>query len=118
MCAESAGRYLNAPTADPYMIIAADARRELTDCAPATVHVDNTVRPQCVSRKVQPEWYDLLSRIGETTGNPVLLNTSFNVRGEPVVCTPADALRCFFSTGIDALVIEDFLVLKQGLTLP
>ncbi len=98
----------------PYMIRADQATELLAEQAPATVHVDNTVRPQTVDRQALPLWHRLICETGRLTGVPVLLNTSFNVRGEPIVNSPFDAIRTFFSTGLDALVMGDYLVLKKG----
>ncbi|MBI5614531.1 hypothetical protein HY947_06410 [Candidatus Gottesmanbacteria bacterium] len=81
--------------------------------APATVHVDGTGRLQTVRRESNPLYYDLISAFGEKTGVPILLNTSFNVAGEPIVCTPKDALSCFLGTDIDMLVMGSFLARKN-----
>ena len=109
---ESAGRFLDGGEPAPYMILAheatAEARREL----PAVVHVDGTVRSQTVSAGSHPLYHRLLEAFAERSGVPVVLNTSFNVRGEAIVCSPRDALRTFWSTGIDALAIGPFLVEK------
>jgi carbamoyltransferase len=79
---------------------------------PAVTHVDNSARLQTVDEETNPKFYKLLSRFKERTGCPLVINTSFNVRGEPIVCTPEDAWRCFMATGMDALVIENHLLLK------
>lgn len=109
---ESKDNYIEQPIETPFMIIARKATAELSKHAPATVHVDGTVRPQTVEKQFLPKWHHLLESMGGYSGHPLVLNTSFNVRGEPIVCTPYDAIRCFFSTGLDALVIEDCLVMK------
>lgn len=80
---------------------------------PATVHVDNTGRLQVIERKDNPFYYDLIEEYRKRTGTPVILNTSFNVRGEPIVCSPRDAVECFLKTDIDYLVIERFMVRKS-----
>ena len=80
---------------------------------PAVTHVDGSARVQTVDRVRHPRFHKLLSRFRDLTGCPVLINTSFNVRGEPIVCTPADALRCFLATDLDTLVIEHFVVHKH-----
>jgi carbamoyltransferase len=80
--------------------------------APATVHVDGTGRLQVLRRQANPLYYDLLQEYGKQTGDPILVNTSFNVRGEPIVQSPEDAIRCFLQTEIDALVIGNFIVRK------
>jgi len=79
---------------------------------PAITHVDGTGRVQSVSPDDNPRFYELISEFHKLTGVPMVLNTSFNVRGEPIVCTPADALNCFYATGIDNLVIGNYLVSK------
>ena len=79
---------------------------------PAVTHVDYSARIQTVDEGRNPRFARLLEVFDRLTGCPVLVNTSFNVRGEPIVCTPADAYRCFRATGIDALVIEDCIVYK------
>ncbi|MDQ4133233.1 MAG: hypothetical protein M3179_08530, partial [Actinomycetota bacterium] len=80
---------------------------------PAVTHVDHSARVQTVDAVRHGRYHHLLQRFYEATGCPVLINTSFNVRGEPIVCTPEDAYRCFMATKMDVLVIEDALVLKE-----
>lgn len=80
---------------------------------PAVTHVDYSARVQTVSRKANPRFYDLIAKFGEITGDPVVINTSFNVRGEPIVCTPAEAFTCFMRTGMDYLVLENILLDKR-----
>jgi carbamoyltransferase len=94
------------------MVIAFPATDKLKADAPAVVHVDGTARVQLVEKEVLPKYHRLISEFERITGVGVLLNTSFNVKGEPVVCTVRDALRTFWSTGLDALVVEEYLVLK------
>jgi len=79
---------------------------------PAVTHVDHSARVQTVDARRNPDFHALLTAFHKLTGCPVLANTSFNVRGEPIVCTPADAYRCFFATGLDLLVMEDCVVEK------
>ncbi len=83
---------------------------------PAVTHVDLSARIQTVERDSNQRFYDLIARFGEITGTPVLINTSFNVRGEPIVCTPAEAFKCFMRTQMDILVIGDFLLVKNEQT--
>jgi carbamoyltransferase len=83
---------------------------------PAVTHVDNSARIQTVSQTVNSRYYNLIARFYEITGTPVLVNTSFNVRGEPIVNSPKDAFRCFMGTNLDVLVIEDFVLLKKKQT--
>jgi carbamoyltransferase len=80
---------------------------------PAVTHVDYTARIQSVCRTTNPDYYDLLKEFENQTGCGVLVNTSFNVRGEPIVCTPADAYRCFMRTELDYLVLWPFLLDKS-----
>ena len=79
---------------------------------PAVTHIDYSARVQTVERDTNPDYYDLIAAFDRLTGCPVLVNTSFNVRGEPIVCTPADAYRCFMRTHIDYLVLGPFLLGK------
>jgi carbamoyltransferase len=75
--------------------------------------VDGSARVQTVDAAVDPRFHRLLTEFGRVSGYPVLLNTSFNLRGEPIVCTPADALLCFVRSGMDALVLGDLLLLRE-----
>jgi carbamoyltransferase len=79
---------------------------------PAVTHVDGSARVQTVRRGDNPLYYDIIRAFYRRTGCPVIVNTSFNVRGEPIVCTPDDAYRCFMRTNIDALVVENFVLEK------
>jgi carbamoyltransferase len=80
---------------------------------PAATHVDYSARIQTVHRETNPRYHALLSEFDKQTGCPVLVNTSFNVRGEPIVCTPADAFRCFMGTGIERLAIGNCYLRKE-----
>lgn len=104
--------YLETLKDAPFMIIADHVKKNKTKHIPAVVHVDGTVRPQIVFRQQNPLFYELLSNFGSITGVPVLLNTSFNIRGEPIVATPEDAIKCFFDTGMDFLSMGSFLISK------
>jgi carbamoyltransferase len=90
-----------------------DKLKQLRSVVPAITHVDYSARVQTVDAQRHPRFHRILRKFEEKTGCPVLINTSFNVRGEPIVCTPEDALRCFRATNIDALVIGRFLLLKE-----
>jgi carbamoyltransferase len=105
--------YLADPRDYPFMIMADNATQRCRDVCPDVVHVDGTVRPQTVDAAVLPKWAHLIEEFGSMSGHPVVLNTSFNVRGEPIVNNPYDALRTFFSTGLDALVLGDYLIEKR-----
>ena len=80
---------------------------------PAVTHVDDSARIQTISREQDALYYDLIAGFGQATGVPVLINTSMNVRGEPMVCSPEDGWRCFMRTEMDVLVIGAFLLLKE-----
>jgi carbamoyltransferase len=80
---------------------------------PAVTHVDYSARIQTVRRDTNPLYYDIIDAFFNLTGCPVIVNTSFNVRGEPIVCTPEDAYRCFMRTNMDALVLENYLLLRE-----
>ena len=80
---------------------------------PAVTHVDYSARIQTVRRETNPLYYDIIEAFYRLTGCPVVVNTSFNVRGEPIVCTPEDAYRCFMRTNLDVLVLENYVLAKQ-----
>jgi carbamoyltransferase len=96
----------------PFMERVYQFRAEMRDKVPAVVHVDGSGRLQSVERQHNPRFYDLIKEFEGLTGVPIVLNTSFNLNGEPIVCTPSDAIRTFFSCGLDALIIGDCLVRK------
>jgi carbamoyltransferase len=99
--------------AAPFMLFVFKVQPERAARIPAAVHVDGTARVQTVSARANPRYHALLHAFGARTGVPVLINTSFNVRGEPIVCTPRDAIAAFCATPLDALVIGSFLLEKQ-----
>ncbi len=96
-----------------FMLNVAAVRNDKREVIPATTHVDGTGRLQTVARAVNPRYYSLIESFGELTGVPVLLNTSFNLRGEPIVNTPGEAFSTFARSGIDVLVLGDYLVRKD-----
>ncbi|HXZ12688.1 MAG TPA: carbamoyltransferase C-terminal domain-containing protein [Candidatus Sulfotelmatobacter sp.] len=112
LLAEAAAEYLESATDSPFMILTAQVRPEKRGVIPAVTHVDGSARPQTVERDVNPLYWRLINEFGKRTGVPVVMNTSFNLRGEPIVCSPTDAVRTFFSSGMDALVIGSFVVEK------
>jgi carbamoyltransferase len=112
MLAETAAEYIESATDSPFMILTAQVRPEKRNVIPAVTHVDGSARPQTVERDVNPLYWKLICEFGSLTSVPVVMNTSFNLRGEPIVCTPTDAIRTFFSSGMDALAIGSFLVEK------
>lgn len=95
--------------ASPYMLLVADVKRQ---DVPAVTHVDNSARIQTVSKSDNPLYHKLLEEFRTRTGCPVFINTSFNVRGEPIVCTPQDAFSCFVNTEMDCLVLGDSIIFK------
>jgi carbamoyltransferase len=130
---EHASEYFDiAPQHDsPYMLIVAPVRddkrksvvasakgldklKQLRSVIPAVTHVDYSARLQTVDGERNPRLANLMRRFKERTGSPVLINTSFNVRGEPIVCTPQDALRCFLGTEMDVLVVENFVIRRTA----
>ena len=80
---------------------------------PAVTHVDYSARIQTVHKQTNPRYYKLLTKFKNETGCPVLINTSFNIRGEPIVCSVQDAFKCFMGTNLDILVCEDFILFKE-----
>jgi len=130
---ERVAEYFELDTDSPYMQIVAEVKRErqipmnhqqrclwgidqlnvVRSDIPAVTHVDYSARVQTVSREMNPDYYDLIHEFGKLTGYPLVMNTSFNVRGEPIVCTPKDAYACFMSTHIDALVLGPYLLHKD-----
>jgi carbamoyltransferase len=111
---EEAGSWFVNAGVSPFMLFIYDVQPDKAAHIPAVRHVDGTARIQTINRSQNPAYYDLLKAFQKRTGVPVLVNTSFNTRGEPIVCTPRDALECFWTSPLDALVIGSFLVQKQG----
>ena len=129
---ERAGDYFELATPSPYMLLVAPLRRdrcvavpkqelralrdminEVRSDLPAITHVDYSARVQTVSPQTNPAFHSILTAFEKLTGDGVVINTSFNVRGEPIVCTPEDAYRCFMRTDMDALVLGSFVLAKQ-----
>ncbi|RPJ71223.1 MAG: carbamoyltransferase [Acidobacteria bacterium] len=111
---EEAGEWFANASRSPFMLFVFDVRPDKADRIPAVRHVDGTARIQTIVRAQHPLYYDLLREFQALTGVPVLVNTSFNTRGEPIVCTPRDAVECFWTSPLDALVIGSFLLTKPG----
>ena len=131
---ERVGDWFELECESPYMLLVADVvksrRIEMTaeqqalwgieklnvprSDIPAVTHVDYSARVQTVRREANPLFYDIISAFDGLTGCPVIVNTSFNVRGEPIVCTPDDAYRCFMRTAMDVLVLESFVLMKDA----
>lgn len=100
------------PLHAPFMLFVYDVRPERAERIPAVRHIDGTARVQTVAPQQNPLLHALLTEFDALTGVPVLVNTSFNTRGEPIVCTPRDAIECFWTSPLDALVIGSFLMEK------
>ncbi len=109
---EAANWFVNGDVS-PFMMFVYDVRPDKTDRIPAVRHVDGTARIQTINRTQNPVYYDLLQAFAQRSGVPVLINTSFNTRGEPIVCSPRDAVESFCSTPLDALAIGPFIVEKS-----
>lgn len=111
---EANEEYFERASESPFMILTDDVKEGKHDEVPAIVHVDGTARPQTVRPEQNKRYYTLLKEFRKRTGIPVLLNTSFNKSGEPIVESPIQAIHNFYTTGLDALVIEDFLLRKES----
>jgi len=96
----------------PYMTFTFDVAESWKERIPEVVHEDGTARAQIVTEKTNPRYYSLISEVEKLTGNAVVLNTSLNRRGEPMVCSPTDALNMFYGSDLEYLVMEDILVRK------
>jgi carbamoyltransferase len=92
------------------MTITFDCTETMIASCPAAVHVDGTARPQLIRREMNPGYYDILSEYEKLSGLPSLINTSFNMHEEPIVCTPDDAIRAFLDGRLDGLAIGGFYV--------
>jgi carbamoyltransferase len=112
VAADKASEWFDIDCDSPYMLLVAQVR-EGKRCIPSVTHVDNSARLQTVTREQSPLYYDLISEFEKLTGVPVIINTSFNVRGEPIVCTPHDAYLCFMRTNMDHLVLGHRLLDKE-----
>jgi carbamoyltransferase len=130
---ENVGEWFEMDCDSPYMLLVADVvkkrRRKMTSKEQdlfgieklnvvrseisAVTHVDYSARVQTVHKETNPRYHALISAFGKKTGCPVLVNTSFNVRGEPIVCSPSDAFRCFMGTDIEMLVVGNAILLKE-----
>ncbi len=110
---ERAGEFFEGCASSPFMLFVHPVKPEQRSKVPAITHIDGTARVQTVSRDADPLYYRLIEAFERRRGVPMVLNTSFNVMGEPIVHTPADAVRCFYSTGMDALVMGGCVVVKR-----
>ncbi|MGE5632636.1 MAG: carbamoyltransferase C-terminal domain-containing protein [Caulobacteraceae bacterium] len=105
--------YFDLDIPSPYMLIVADILPEKRLVIPAVTHVDGTGRLQTVIKELNPKYYRLIENFYHITGVPVVLNTSFNVKGEPIVETPRDAIKCFLGTNFDELYIDNVMITKK-----
>jgi len=132
--AEKAADWFDLDSASPYMLLVAPLRDSIRlamtaeeqelfgieklkvprSAIPAVTHVDYSARVQTVHEKTNPRYHRLLTEFDKLTGCPILVNTSFNVRGEPIVCTAEDAYRCFMRTEMDYLVLENYILEKSS----
>ncbi len=110
--ADKAGEWFDIDCESPYMLLVAQVH-EGKRVIPSVTHVDGSARLQTVTREASPLYYDVIAEFGRLTGVPVVINTSFNVRGEPIVCTPHDAYLCFMRTNMDHLVLGHYLLDKK-----
>ena len=110
--AGKADAFVTRPHPSPFMILAFQGKPGFIEKIPAAAHVDGTIRVQTVEKEANPAYWNLITAFERRTGVPAVLNTSFNVAGQPIVCTPFDALSTFFASGLDALVMEDWIVEK------
>ena len=131
--AEDANSWFDLENPSPYMLLVASVKKNIQipmthdqeklfgierlnikrSKIPAVTHVDYSARVQTVHQNTNPKYYKLIKKFKRITGCPVLVNTSFNIRGEPIVCTPEDAFKCFMGTNLDILVIENFIMYKE-----
>ncbi len=109
---ESMGMFFEDLGDNPFMLKVCDVLADARSKLPAITHVDGSARLQTVDKLINPRYHCLIEKFGELSGVPVVLNTSFNIMGEPIVESPVDAIRCFFSTGLDVLVIGNYVVRK------
>jgi len=109
---EKCSEYFDSDHESPYMLLAYNTHLQKRESVAAIVHVDGTGRVQTVTEETNPRYYRLISEFEKLTGRPVILNTSFNVRGEPIVCEPEDAIKCFLKTKMDYLILGDYVIDK------
>ncbi|ABK43132.1 Carbamoyltransferase [Magnetococcus marinus MC-1] len=109
---EHAADYLEIADFEPFMLNARQVKQEMRNEIAAVTHVDNSCRPQMVDKQTHGRYWHMLEHLKGYTGHPVTMNTSFNLRGQPIVCTPTEAIQTFYSSGLDCLALEDFLLEK------
>jgi carbamoyltransferase len=109
---ERRNEYLDHARDEFFMITSFTCKEAKRGAVPAVVHADHTLRPQTVKESISPRFWRLINGFGKLTGEYLLLNSSFNVMGEPIVCHPRDAIRCFYDNGLDVLVLGDYVIEK------
>jgi carbamoyltransferase len=110
---ENASEYFALDCESPYMLLVADVHPDKREVIPAVTHVDGSARIQTINEKQNPKYYNLIKAFREKTGCAVIINTSFNVRGEPIVESPGDAVNCFLNTHMDYLAMGTILMEKS-----
>jgi carbamoyltransferase len=110
---EEAEKYFENYISNPFMLITLTVKKDKRDKLKEAMHIDNTARIQSVSKKTNPRYHKLISEFFKLTGIPVLINTSFNDEGQPIVNTPKEAVKTFYSTGIDILALGNFILTKE-----
>ena len=104
--------YFKEAREEKFMVTSFQVSEKIKNRIPAVIHKDNSARPQYVDKDTNPRYHKLINEFGKITGEYVLLNTSFNIKGEPIVCNPREAIKCFFDTGLDVLVMGNYLLKK------
>lgn len=115
ICLEDVKDYFNINQPSPFMTISATVVEDKKSIIPGVIHIDNTARLQTVSEDENPLYYKLLRKFQAISGVPIILNTSFNMHGEPIACSPQDAFRCFIATEMDFLVLGNILINKLNI---
>ncbi|MCK5017826.1 MAG: hypothetical protein KAS32_12255, partial [Candidatus Peribacteraceae bacterium] len=113
---ERSSEYFDLDRPSPYMLLVADVKPEKREEVPAITHIDGTARIQTISASENSKYHSLISEFAKNTGCPVIINTSFNVRGEPIVESPNNAINCFLHTQMDFLVLGNYIISKADLT--
>jgi carbamoyltransferase len=106
---ESVTEFFTSKQFSPFMLLATNVREDKRPIIPAVTHIDGTARVQTVSKNTNPKFWHLIKEFENITGIPVIINTSFNLRGEPIVCTPEDAISCFKRSQMDCLVLGNYV---------
>jgi carbamoyltransferase len=115
VAAEAYNKYLKGARDELFMVSSFEAKEGMHERIPAVIHEDNSARPQKVYSHINERYHRLITAFGDETGEAILLNTSFNIKGEPIVCNPREAIKCFYDTGLDVLVMGNYLVRKSNI---